>query len=201
MPTPQNGIVCFEGAWRQRLDSLESIEPALRCIESLGLASVIHKDVATDSELVHYVDQWLGRNGQAMPRYRMGMFAFHGDRRTICLGAEDIDLDRLAEIINGRAGGRVLYLGGCAVLALPDQELIDFCRSTGAKGVVGYTKDVEMLETVAFELMLIRATLQGSSFRPIYNRLVRDHPNWTKRLGLRMAHQTWSSPQSMAQVQ
>ncbi|NHN56000.1 hypothetical protein G9U51_09450 [Calidifontibacter sp. DB0510] len=190
------GIVCLEGSWRERLDSTDSIEPALRCIESLGYANVVHKDVATESELVHYIDQWLGRSGKAMPSYRMGMFAFHGDARTIWLGAEEVTLDRFAEIIDGRASGRVLYFGSCGVLNVADDVLTDFCRITNARGIVGYTKAVDMLETVAFEVLLIKATLRATSYKPIYAKLCREHPEWTKRLGLRMAHKTWASPRT-----
>lgn len=187
------GIVCFEGAWSEALDSRESIEPALRCLESFGLADVIHKDVGTKADLRHYVDKWLGKKGRAMPEYALGIFAFHGDRYGLVVGEDDIDLAGLAEILDGRATGRVIYLGGCEVLARPGKELKEFCQVTGAKGLVGYTKSVPYIETIAFEVLLIEATLLGSSFKPVYNKLVREHPEWTRRLGLRMAHKSWAS--------
>lgn len=187
------GIVCFEGSWSDRLDGGESIEPALRCLESFGVAKVVHKDVATRGELEHYVGKWLGRSGRAMPTYGLGMFAFHGSRGGLTIGGEDLGLESLAEIIRGRASGRIIYLGGCDVLALPSEDLMWFCRETGAKGLVGYSRSIELVDAVAFEMVLIQTTLTGTSFKPIYNRLRRDHPDWTKRLGLRMAHRNWAS--------
>lgn len=102
-------------------------------------------------------------------------------------------------MIGDRAVGRIIHLGGCGVLALPDEHLKYFCRRIHAKGLVGYTKSVEFLETVAFEIMLVRATLGTSAFKPIFTRLCREHPRWTSRLGLRMAHATWASPEGIAQ--
>ena len=169
------------------------MEPALRCIESLGIADVIHKDVATRAELEYYLDLWLGKRGTNMPGYQMGIFEFHGTRSTINLGSDDLSLSELADIIDGRAFNRVLFFGGCEVLAGSEQELKDFCRRTRAKGIVGFTKTVDFLETTAFEMVLLDSTLGKSNFKPIYTRLVKEHPKWTKKLGLRMAHGSWAS--------
>ncbi|WP_182611336.1 hypothetical protein [Dietzia sp. B19] len=187
------GLVCFEGPWRDRLDSVETIEPALRCLESFEAARVIHKNVATRVELEYYLDKWLGPSGRAMPGYELGMLAFHGSRDTLYVGGDEVTLESLAEIISGRAEGKTLYLGGCEVLASPDETLIDFCRTTGARGLVGYSRPVDMIETAAFEMLLISDLLDAKNFKSVYTRLRRAHPQWTTSLGLRMAHKTWAS--------
>lgn len=187
------GLVCFEGAWRDRLDSVETIEPALRCLESFEVARVIHKNVGTSADLEHYLDKWLGPSGRAMPRYGLAVLAFHGSQDTLYVGRDEVTLDGLAEIIDGRAEGKTLYLGGCGVLALPEEPLIEFCRATGAKGLVGYSRTVGMIETAAFEMLLISNLLEATNFKSVYTRLVRQHPQWTASLGLRMAHKTWAS--------
>lgn len=187
------GLVCFEGSWRERLDSVETIEPALRCLEAFDVARVIHKNVATRGELKYYLDQWLGRAGRAMPGHGLAMLAFHGSRETLHVGSDEVTLDCLAEMIDGRAEGKTLYLGACGVLALPEEQLMEFCRATGARGVVGYSRPVGMIETAAFEMLLVSDLLESTNFKSVYTRLVRQHPQWTTSLGLRMAHKTWAS--------
>ena len=70
--------------------------------------------------------------------------------------------------------------------------------STKAKGVVGYTKDVDFAESAGFEIHLLMDLLNASSFKPAYQRLCNNHPVLSKRLGLRMASATWASPRSVA---
>jgi len=187
------GIICFEGSWKPRLDSLETVEPALRCLEAFGVTRITHRTVDTREELRYCVDKWLGASGRAMPAHGIGMFAFHGSRNTIYLGGGEVTLDELAEIIGGRGDGKILYLGGCGVLALPGDDLMEFCRSTGARGVVGYSRTVDFVETSAFEIVLLNNLVEATSFKPVYTRLRREHPEWTRVLGLRMAHRTWAS--------
>ncbi|MGD8214266.1 DUF6642 family protein [Aestuariimicrobium sp. Y1814] len=191
---PKDGILCLEGAWGEGFESRETIEPALRCLESFGLASIAHRDVATREELQYYIDRWLDPEDKAAAKYTMGMFAFHGAEGEIALGKELISLRELGKMIGRRAQRKVIYIGGCEVLGVEENELIDFCRVTGARGLVGYTKAVEFIETIAFEVMLIRTTFGRVQFKPIYDNLTKEHPYWTKRLGLRMATRSWASP-------
>lgn len=50
-----------------------------------------------------------------------------------------------------------------------------------------------MIETAAFEMLLISDLLDAKNFKSVYTRLRRAHPQWTTSLGLRMAHKTWAS--------
>lgn len=164
------------------------------------MASVVHRDVATRDELAVYLDQWFNfkpRKGD--PDFRIGMFAFHGDREVISLGADVINLDDLEAMIAGRAQGKILYIGGCNVLDVGEDRLMQFCRRTKAKGLIGYTKAVPMVETIAFEMLLINHVLTRSSFKPMYSSLVREHLTWVKKMGLRMASGSWASPKRITQ--
>lgn len=196
----RQGILCIEGSWIGTLEGKASIEAALRCAESMGLADVIHKEVVSRADIQHYVDLWLGTRGQKLPAYRLGMFAFHGNRHGLSLPDGDtLSLDDLADVIGNRAYNRVIYVGGCNVLALPESDLTRFCVRTRARGLVGYTKAVPLLETAAFEMVLIEQLLGFANFKSTYTRLRRQHPEWTQRLGLRMAHATWASDRKITE--
>lgn len=188
------GVFCLEGDWDDDIKSRQSIEPMLQLLTECGEIAYIHRDVATRDELEHYLDRWFRRG---MSSYRVGYLGFHGSRRTLHLGRDQITLDDLAELLADRCAGKILYFGSCSTLAITDDDLIEFCRATGARGVVGYTKNVDYIESVSFEMILLSELVRSANFKSVYTRLRRDHPELTKRLGLRMAHKTWASDRSL----
>jgi hypothetical protein len=195
VPTPP-GIFCLEGDWSRSIASRQSVEPLMRLLEDCGAARYVHRDVATRAELNFYIERWLRL---ARTKYPIGYFGFHGSSRTLHLSrSESMDLDELASQLGSRCSGRILYFGACSTLAVPDVVLMDFCSTTKAKGVVGYTKDVDFAESAGFEIHLLMDLLHASSFKPAYQRLCNNHPVLSKRLGLRMASATWASPRSVA---
>jgi hypothetical protein len=131
--------------------------------------------------------------------YPLAYFAFHGQRNEICLGRENIALEDMAELIAGRAKGRIFYFGSCQTLAITDEELKTFCRSTGAKAVVGYTAKVGWLESAAFDFILLPDLLKSRYVKPIMARLTNDHDRFVHGLGLRMATADWASYRQIAQ--
>lgn len=189
------GVFCLEGDWDDNLRSRQSVEPMLQLLADCGELSYIHRDVATREELAHYLSRWFKRG---MSTYRVGYLGFHGSRRTLHLGRDDITLTDLAGLLAGKCASKTLYFGACSTLAIKDDELMEFCRTTGARGVVGYTRDVDYIESVAFEMILLSELVRSTNFKSVYNRLRRDHPELTRKLGLRMAHRTWASDRSIA---
>lgn len=120
--------------------------------------------------------------------YGVAYLAFHGRRNRIVLGdGEEVTLEQIADVIDGRAAGKILYFGSCSTLAMTDQRLKAFCARTGAKAVVGYTRNVGWLEAAAFDFILLPKLLAASSIRPIFTALRRDHPRFVTGLGFRMA--------------
>jgi len=67
--------------------------------------------------------------------------------------------DELADLLEGRCEGRVMYFGSCATLAVHGQSLNRFLRRTGALAVVGYRDDIDVMESMALEVLLL-GTLQ-----------------------------------------
>lgn len=190
------GIFCFEGDWSDKPSNQQSVEPVLRLLADCEYAKYVHRNVATRSSLEHYLDRWLKAD---MRDYFIGSFAFHGSTGSLWLNSkENITLQELGELMAGRCEGRILYFGSCATLAVADDELKQLCKVTGAKGVVGYTREVDFVESAAFELILLSDLLLATNFKSSYTRLRRNHDELTRQLGLRMAHATWASDRSIA---
>lgn len=190
------GVFCLEGSWDYSLDSRLSIESALRLLERNQTIRLVHRDVATRGEFDHYVDRWLRRE---LKGYDFLYLGFHGTPKTLYVGDEEqLTLDEFAELIDGRCGGKVLYFASCKVLAADDDTLTDFCRRTGAKAVAGYTRDVDWVEAAAFELLLVSDLVRARNMKSAYTRLRKEYPEFTRKLGFRMAHATWASERSIA---
>lgn len=195
---PKHGIFCLEGDWTSHLGDRTSVEPQLRMLEHMRVAKdVIHRDVATRAELEHYLSKWLQKKYQD---YRLGYFAFHGDPGCLNLGKDQIKLIELADLMRGRAEGRVLYFGSCRTLAASDKELKSFCQVTGVRAIVGYTRDIDWLESASFDFLLLPKLLTAKYMKPIYTGLREDHPRFARGLGLRMATATWCTDVKIARA-
>lgn len=190
------GLLCLEGEWTTSLKDRKTVEPVLRLLESAGENRVIHRDVGTREELEFYVNKWTQKRYE---RYALAYLAFHGEPGCLWVGREKVTLGELGESLEGRCTGRVIYMGSCATLAAPDDELRAFCRITGAKALVGYTRYVDWIESTAFDVLLLWELTHAKNIKPVYSRLVRQYPDLTHRLGLRMAMTTWVSDRKPAQ--
>lgn len=191
-----NGIFCFEGDWSERLSNQMTVEPILKLLADCRYAKYVHRNVSTRDSLQHYLDRWLKAD---MKQYVIGSFAFHGSNGGLWLNAnEEITLRELGDMMAGRCEGRILYFGSCSTLAVPDVNLKELCRVTGARGVVGYTRMVDFVESAAFEIILLNDLLQATNIRSSYTRLRRNHDHLTRKLGLRMAHAQWASDRKIA---
>ncbi|WP_315773557.1 DUF6642 family protein [Rhodococcoides kroppenstedtii] len=186
------GVLCLEGDWDVSPESRLSVEPALRLLERNEQIKLIRRGVSTRGELEHHVDTWLSRG---LKDYDFAFLGFHGSARTLYLGDVELSLDDLADIIDGRGAGKVLYLASCKVMAAEADVLQEFCARTGIKGLVGYTRNVNWIEAAAFELLLVSTLTRskGTRIKPAYDRIVRKYPDMSTRLGLRMSHLTWTS--------
>lgn len=176
---PKTGVFCLEGAWERRLDNRTSVLPTLEALERLRLATYIHRDVATPEELDFYIRKW---SQKGYSDYRVLFLAFHGDNGAIYLGRKPIDLQTLAECIDGRATGRVIYFGSCSVLG-DKNAVAAFQKTTRAKLVCGYTKAVDWVEAAAFDLLLLDSLVSNVRIDARVNRLRRRYPDLTAVLG------------------
>lgn len=191
-----NGVFCVEGEWSGRLTDRTSVEPQLQMLANMQCCSgVIHRDAATRDEFDYYVNKWLQRQ---YARYTVGYFAFHGEPGHIRLGRDDLSLADMADIIGGRAEGRIIYFGSCATLQASDEELQTFCRQTGVRAVAGYTRRVGWLETAAFDFILLPQLLDAGYIKPIFTRLAKDHQRFVTGLGFRLATANWATPRKIA---
>ncbi|TAK79531.1 MAG: hypothetical protein EPO16_01860 [Dehalococcoidia bacterium] len=112
---------------------------------------------------------------------KVGYFAFHGSPGTIRIGRKHIDLEHLGRLLEKRAQGKTLYFGSCSTVQVSDAELDQFKRTTGARVIAGFTKDVDWLESAAFDLLALRAFTHFARIDGARNWLRRNYPDLVSR--------------------
>lgn len=199
--TNQPGVFCLESSWAndgKDLTDACSVEQQLRMLSGAGqIGPVIHRDVATRQEFEVYIKEWRKAKYRAYP---VAYMAFHGFPGGFWPGDTAITLTDFAELIGpGKAADRILYFGSCSTMNTPDRDLKTFCKSTGAKAIIGYTRTVYWHESAAFDCLLLPRLLQMKNMKSVYNGLTRDYKDLTRILGLRMATAAWATDVKIAE--
>jgi hypothetical protein len=169
--------------WSSRLTDRSSVLPVLDLLERQGVIDFIYRDAGTVGELEHYLDKWLQKQ---YDRFGIGYLAFHGEPGALKVGRSRVSLEDLAETIDGRGAGRVLYFGSCATLDWPRKELEEFVRVTKLRAVCGYLEDVDWIESAAFEVLLIEALSYYKRIDAVDRWMKKNHAGFCRRLRYKM---------------
>jgi len=161
------GICCLEiGEWHGSLKGRHSVEPILELLKQSPLnVPFIHRDIATESELIYYIRKWTqGRHRN----YPILYLAFHGSPGCIHVAKEngrtlEVKADALFALLAGKCHRRVIHLGSCSVLNIHGHIINRYLRETGALAISGYGNDVDWVKSAVFE-MLYLSELQGNQF-------------------------------------
>lgn len=169
----RGGIFCLEGQWHRDLYERGSVLPTLELLERLGRIRFIHKDAATPDELNFFLDRWLLKQ---YADYRVGFFAMHGEPSRLCLTDwHSVELTDVAQRMAGRCGGRRLYFGSCSVLRASNTAIREFLSVTGAALVCGFTREVDWVESAAFETVLLDVLANGQRHNAAEQRMGSAH--------------------------
>lgn len=165
------GVFAFEGDPEVDLRASHSVRPVLQFLSDLEVLKFIHRDIGTPEELEFYVKKWTQKK---YSQYQVGYFSFHGSPGELWFPdnrRSGISLDDLADWIDGRAEGRIIHFGACSVMRLGDSRLRDFLERTGARAVTGYRKDVDNLESMAFDALMFGALCHYKRISKVEQRL------------------------------
>ena len=147
------GVFCVEGEWDHDLTKRQSVLPTLDMLERLGSLRHIHCSAVTQEQLKYQLEKWSTARYVA---YEVGFFALHGSPRHVWLSkSHSTSLEEVAGWMSGRWQGKRIYIGACSVMRGSDSYLVDFLHETGASMVCGFTKQVDWIESAAFEMVLL----------------------------------------------
>ncbi|MFG2060872.1 DUF6642 family protein [Micromonospora sp. NPDC048871] len=150
----RKGVFCIEGEWHPDLTKRWSVRPTLQLLEQLESLRYIHQSAVTRDQLKYYVEQWSLRKYSS---YEVGFFALHGSPSQLWLSnSQSTSLHEVATWISpGCWQGRQIYIGACSVLQGSDRDLSEFLKQTGASMVCGFTKQIDWIESAAFETVVL----------------------------------------------
>ena len=168
-----NGVFCLEGEWDSDLRRRDSVLPVLELLERLGEIKWIYRDVATVSEVEGYLKKWGQRRYDDYPVLYL---ATHGDKGRLHWGSrQSMTLDELAEALPVSVRGCWVYLGSCLTL-FNEGDVRRFVDLTGVEAVLGYRKEVDWIESAAFDVILLSAMANHTGTpRSFFKRLMARH--------------------------
>jgi len=194
VPKKSRGVFCLEGDWWYSLKRTSSVEPILELLRQWDpfFVPFIHRNVATAETLEYYLKKWAQKKHADYPILYL---AFHGNPGTIYIGdmrrrKSAVTLSEIADWLEGRCKGRIIYFGTCATMDLHGHHLNRFLGQTGALAVCGYTDEVDWLRATAFELLVFAAmqnnALTVSGANAMKRRVFREAGYLVKELNFRM---------------
>jgi hypothetical protein len=124
----------------------------------------VRRDVATRAEFEHYLLQWSSRK---FARFPVLYVALHGNHGVVSFGdgrkrENVVELDEVAEVLEGRCEGRILHFGSCDTVHVHGNRLNAVLKRTGALAVSGYSDQMNWLEASALDALWF-AALQDRS--------------------------------------
>lgn len=150
MPHRKRNIACLESMWDRRIENRLNVLPTLELISKTQESKFSHMTCNTREELQYNLNLLCKRN------YGVLYFAFHGSPGKIHLHRDKVSLTDLAAMMNCRFANWIIHFGTCSTLRKP-REVAYFVENTRVALVTGFTKDVDWIESSAFELLLFKA--------------------------------------------
>lgn len=182
MASSSRRIFCVEGAWSPRLTDRESVLPLLTFVRGLTGLNYIHRYVDTVEGFEAVVKKWPQSQYE---RFSIGYFAFHGGPGALSFGRKWLELEDLAELLEGQCAGKVIYFGSCSVLDVEPERVETFLKATKLKAVCGYRKDVDWFESASFDLLLMERLINAAHVGTALRQLGEWHGDFVHRLGFK----------------
>ncbi|MGC4763570.1 DUF6642 family protein [Micromonospora sp. DT46] len=187
------GVFCVEGHWDRDLTRRHSVRPTLELLDGLESLRYIHRNAVTPEQLKYLLKEWSLRKYAA---FEVGFFAFHGSPRSLWLSdSHETSLGDIAGWVAGRWQGKRIYVGGCSVLRGSDAYLTDFLHETGASLVCGFTKQVDWIESAAFETVVLHRLVNSGKVNSVEQ--LATSARWAplaQHLGFRVVYPKGNSP-------
>lgn len=123
-------------------------------------------------------------------KYSIIYLAFHGEPNSIHLGkhGKKANLEEIANIINGRANGKIVHFGCCSTLDVSQWELRRFLKNTNALAVSGYKKDIDFIRSTALDLLYFQQCQKTFDIRIIKRKMNEYYKKLSGELGFIIKH-------------
>jgi hypothetical protein len=173
-------IACLESLWNTDLEDRWSVRPILDVVVNTYDLKLAHLTCNTEPEFTYNL-RMLGKRRS----YAILYLAFHGSPGTMYLAdGSEVTLEALQEMMASRFTDWIIHFGSCSTIAVSKERLRSFVTTTETSMVMGYTKDIDWIESSAFDLILFQALQQYVDMRACWRYIQNAYPDLIERTGL-----------------
>ncbi len=148
-----NGIFCLEGFWYGDHRDKTSVYPVLELINRINGVPLLHHRCCTIEEFEFSLKRWKTKTFHN--KYKILYLAFHGEKGLIKIGNESVNLNELAEMLEDKCEGTVIYFGSCSTLNFDKRLLQKFLLKTKSLAILGFKQDVNWLRSASFDIQML----------------------------------------------
>lgn len=174
-------IFCIEGDWHHDLRQKDSIENALKFMETAHVHKIryIHRHASTKEELLNRINQYTAKKYE---EFSIFYLAFHGVPNGLKLNPKTIlSLDELGEMCEGKLKNKILHLGSCETLKISKSQIKNLLHQTGALCISGFKKEVPFISSTIFDVLYFemcqyykRMSVIESNMKKYYGKLIKE---------------------------
>ncbi|KAF5036772.1 hypothetical protein DSECCO2_571620 [anaerobic digester metagenome] len=175
----QRFIYCLEGSWNKNPRSNQTIKPILDLLFTFSKIKYIYRK-CTDKE--NFIKELQRFSQKRYSNYTILYIAYHGRKNRIYFGNEYITLKEIANVLEGKLNGKIVHFGSCSTLNTTEKNINDFINRTGCSFISGYQKDVEYIDSSAFEMVYFETIQKYYSLKKIKLNLIKKYPTLSERL-------------------
>ncbi|MCU0490414.1 MAG: hypothetical protein MUD01_02305 [Chloroflexaceae bacterium] len=173
-------IACLESLWNSDLEDRWSVRPILDVIVNVQDLKLAYLSCNTEAEFIYNLKMLSKRRS-----YGILYLAFHGAPGEFYLADDSaISLETLSEYMATRFTDWIIHFGCCSTMRVSASQLDSFIEATGVKMVLGYTKDVDWIESSAMDLLIFQALQQYVDLRACWRGLQKSYPDLIDKTGL-----------------
>jgi hypothetical protein len=146
-------IFCIEGDWHPDLRQKDTIESALKFMETASGMKIkyIHRHCSTEQELQNRITEYTKRRYNSFSIFYL---AFHGVPNGLKLSSKTIlSLEELAAMAENKLQNKIVHLGSCETLNINRRYIKNFLKTTGALCVSGFKKEVPFVSSTIFDVL------------------------------------------------
>lgn len=166
-------IYCLEGNWNKHPKSSQSIKPILDLLYTFSKVKYKYHKCPTKKDFIKGLETFTQKR---YSNYTVLYIAYHGCKNRICFGSEYITLKEIASLLEGKLNGKIIHFGSCSTLNTSEKNITDFITRTGCSLISGYQKDVEYIDSTAFELLYFETVQRYFSFKKIKSNITKKYP-------------------------
>lgn len=174
----QRFIYCLEGSWNKNPRSNQTIKPILDLLFTFSKIKYIYRKCTNKENFIKELQRF---SQKRYSNYTVLYIAYHGRKNRIYFGKEYITLKEIANVLEGKLNGKIVHFGSCSTLNTTEKNITNFINRTGCSLISGYQKDVEYIDSSAFEMVYFES-LQRKSINKIWKYLQTSYSQLTTKL-------------------